>query len=986
MQTVFLSYASQDQQKVDQLAHDLSNQGVSYWRDREKLYAGQRWPRELGEAVAERDCVLLIWSAQAAESYYVELEWCTGLALKKAILPCRLDDTPLPAILKSLHSADLRQPATAIPNVLRFLRNATVPRNNERESEVIKELGEIASSDPREVVEAARSRFLQREWIINVFEGPVTVIQNPVIITPAQRSSRDPNLLTLMAGVKRDWIEGFRKNSLHGVVQLELGKQTYDRAIDHPLKEMMELANESIQPLPPGTRLIDVFNSAGGFLLILGEPGSGKTITLLDLTMELITSAESDPTKPIPVVLNLSTWNESATSLTSWTIGELKSKYYVGRRLSEAWLKKGRLLLLLDGLDEVRANARDKCVAAINSFLGEYTPSGVVVACRSSEYEALPLRLKFKAAIKLLPLTTDQVDNFLKTVGLETLQAAVKTDTALRELAQSPLMLNILVLAFKDEQSSELVTGVDITRHELYTKIMNRYIDKMFKRKGEGKHPYTRETVMHSLSWLAQHLVERSQTVFLIESLQPDWLRGRIAWATYWAGSRVAWAVAYVLILGSASLSILGTGRVREAASIYSLVGIPLLCGLGIITGLIDGKLSDRRHNRGNDSKWKRFILRILQYDMGYVLIIPLCGIPAFAFSAGDMVWLSLAYSLVYLGPIASFLSIRRETVGEIRTAAFGWSWKRAEKGYIWTLFVLAITYFLIGPLVFVYAGDVPGSFPTGLAGSCGALAVLGGPYLWRRVQQKKNGLGDSFLSNIGMGTWVSASIRFTLCGYLVGLVMLVGVLLSGGGHTLLPNLDLSKIDMRAIAILIGLIVVAPIALFVAVAWMGLAAASFSGFKPSAIESTATPNQGIKSTLRRALLTTIVVSLISSLMFLVPLLFISWTASDKEKSLHIIPLLEWLFLVVTVGLWQSTPALRHYVLRAILYCQGHLPPHFVSFLDYAAGLIFLQKVGGGYVFIHRLVMEHFASLGGGAGAPQVQATSIAELATQRATS
>jgi len=32
------------------------------------------------------------------------------------------------------------------------------------------------------------------------------------------------------------------------------------------------------------------------------------------------------------------------------------------------------------------------------------------------------------------------------------------------------------------------------------------------------------------------------------------------------------------------------------------------------------------------------------------------------------------------------------------------------------------------------------------------------------------------------------------------------------------------------------------------------------------------------------------------------------------------------------------------------------------FLDYAAALIFLRKVGGGYIFVHRLVMEHFAGL------------------------
>jgi len=38
------------------------------------------------------------------------------------------------------------------------------------------------------------------------------------------------------------------------------------------------------------------------------------------------------------------------------------------------------------------------------------------------------------------------------------------------------------------------------------------------------------------------------------------------------------------------------------------------------------------------------------------------------------------------------------------------------------------------------------------------------------------------------------------------------------------------------------------------------------------------------------------------------------------------------------------------------------PLHYVHFLDYAAGRIFLRKVGGGYIFVHRLLLEYFASL------------------------
>jgi hypothetical protein len=55
-------------------------------------------------------------------------------------------------------------------------------------------------------------------------------------------------------------------------------------------------------------------------------------------------------------------------------------------------------------------------------------------------------------------------------------------------------------------------------------------------------------------------------------------------------------------------------------------------------------------------------------------------------------------------------------------------------------------------------------------------------------------------------------------------------------------------------------------------------------------------------------------------------------------------------------------AVQHLVLRALLATSGTMPWNIARFLDYCADRIFLRKVGGGYIFIHRLLMEHFASL------------------------
>jgi hypothetical protein len=53
--------------------------------------------------------------------------------------------------------------------------------------------------------------------------------------------------------------------------------------------------------------------------------------------------------------------------------------------------------------------------------------------------------------------------------------------------------------------------------------------------------------------------------------------------------------------------------------------------------------------------------------------------------------------------------------------------------------------------------------------------------------------------------------------------------------------------------------------------------------------------------------------------------------------------------------------LQHLVLRLSLRYDDCVPRRYVDFLDYAAERLFLRRVGGGYIFIHRLLQEYFAA-------------------------
>ncbi len=65
-----------------------------------------------------------------------------------------------------------------------------------------------------------------------------------------------------------------------------------------------------------------------------------------------------------------------------------------------------------------------------------------------------------------------------------------------------------------------------------------------------------------------------------------------------------------------------------------------------------------------------------------------------------------------------------------------------------------------------------------------------------------------------------------------------------------------------------------------------------------------------------------------------------------------------------LSLWfGGLDVIQHYIVRLLLVLQGAMPWNYARFLDYAAEeLNFLQKVGGGYMFVHRYLLEYFAAI------------------------
>jgi hypothetical protein len=373
------------------------------------------------------------------------------------------------------------------------------------------------------------------------------------------------NRRTMLERVKSFWVQDVLEQSLHGATLLALRMEEQEDVVEHPWNQVLR-PSPTKRALPPGEKIGEVFDEMGGALLILGEPGSGKTTMLLELARETIARAERDPEQPIPVVFNLSSWADKRRPLAEWLVDELSVKYIIPKKVARPWVEDDDLLLLLDGLDEVPLECREDCVRAINEFRLEHMVP-VAVCSRAAEYHVLDTRLKLGGGILLQPLTPQQVEAYLVKAGPEfqVVSSLLERDEMLQELTRTPLMLGIIALTYQGTSASDLGEFDTAEAHRKH--IFDTYVQRMFERRGREPQ-YSSAQTLHWLSWLARLLTRHHQNQFYLEQLQPTWLPAR--------GQHVLYVIGVSLAAGLG----LGLG-----------VGLGVTVGLGSSTGLLAGLL-----------------------------------------------------------------------------------------------------------------------------------------------------------------------------------------------------------------------------------------------------------------------------------------------------------------------------------------------------------------------------------------------------------
>ena len=105
MTDVFMSYASEDKERVALLVKVLESNGLSVWWDR-NIQPGRSFSDVIEEALDKCRCVIVAWTPNAVRSRWVNAEAAEG-ARQEKLIPILLEETKIPLEFRRIHTAQL---------------------------------------------------------------------------------------------------------------------------------------------------------------------------------------------------------------------------------------------------------------------------------------------------------------------------------------------------------------------------------------------------------------------------------------------------------------------------------------------------------------------------------------------------------------------------------------------------------------------------------------------------------------------------------------------------------------------------------------------------------------------------------------------------------------------------------------------------------------------------------------------------------------
>lgn len=109
MSRIFLSYAHKDASEVAEwLYNRLTGCGYEVWKDNHSLPLGSSFPKEISNAVGQHDHFIVLLSAAAIASAWVQDEIDMAKVARRRLIPVILAEVEIPLYLRTIHSLEMK--------------------------------------------------------------------------------------------------------------------------------------------------------------------------------------------------------------------------------------------------------------------------------------------------------------------------------------------------------------------------------------------------------------------------------------------------------------------------------------------------------------------------------------------------------------------------------------------------------------------------------------------------------------------------------------------------------------------------------------------------------------------------------------------------------------------------------------------------------------------------------------------------------------
>lgn len=581
---VFISYNRRSSSEfAKELCQQIKEWGHTTWVDFDQIspestYYDGNWTEAIAKAIRDCEVVIGVITPDALRSRWVPRELRMAERVESLIIPLKHEPYAPEDIdkifwLEDYEHVDFTGDANAAFAKLRRMLDEVAGRRVspvERSPVQAEAPATTTTPDPRD---DDQGRNLRR------FLPMGLRVRNEKL----RRYQELENRLMLIANVQEAWIDGVLAQLVAtSLVELSISARP-DARLARPGLPPLEVAT--------GVTAYQIFHDLHRELLVLGAPGSGKTVFLLQIAEELLRIARErndaewegrpiadDAPLRIPVVIPLAGWTPQH-SLKDWVIDEMQLSYEVPPDVAGRWLDEDLLVLLLDGFDEVNPDYRPACLEAINAYRDEHPLTDWVICSRIMEYEALSdlgARLSIQAAIELQPLSDEQVQSVLAGEQYAALLQVMTEDPVLTDVLTNPFLLSAASVAYRDRPATNLrltLSGsgdADLRRRHIINGYLERRLDA-----NSTTATFTRRQILHFLPRIAARMQRVHTTILHIERIDPRWLTT--------PGQRLAYLLmSRAIVIGLTALSVgLATGvtfnlRAGVAVGVAMMIAVPV--------------------------------------------------------------------------------------------------------------------------------------------------------------------------------------------------------------------------------------------------------------------------------------------------------------------------------------------------------------------------------------------------------------------------